>query len=368
MYKDKANSSNFAIFADYRKNNKPIVARKSKQTMKIQNIVLASALAFMLMVPVSCKKDKEEEYSESFSGSLRFNVPSYVSPGDTYDLTPGGVKTDDGTPWGYFWTATPYQTDRDTTRYASDPASVDGTFKLIVPDDTLCTMTVTCYAYATGYYNTSRSTNVIIVDPDKTITNLTEAELEEFTDPRDNKVYKYVTIGSYDWFTSNLAYEEVGAPYADCDAMAPIYGHYYTYEEALDVCPEGWTLPSSETWKDLAGALGAEPEADGSIYGVAGDLMVDAYFNGVRLWEYWPDVKVTNEALFYSMPTGYSLTSSKGNSFHGAGDYATYWTSDQADEDDAFYMYIHLKKPDILRGTADRNSFAASVRCVRKAE
>ncbi|MBQ8071384.1 MAG: hypothetical protein IJ202_11110 [Bacteroidales bacterium] len=336
--------------------------------MKFRNIAFFSALAVMLIIPSSCKKDKKTEYSESFSGSLRFNAPLFASPGETYELVPGGVHTEDGTPWGYIWTATPYQTERDTTRYDSDPSSVTGAFTLKIPTDTLCTMTVTCYSYAKGYYNSSKSTSVVIVDPEKSLTNMTEADLPVFTDPRDGKEYGYTKIGSYEWFTSNLAYEGSGSSFEDCDAMMPIYGRYYTYEEAIKACPDGWTLPSYETWKSIAGNLGGGSDDTGAITGIAGDLMVDAYFNGVRLWEYWPDVKVTNKTLFYSLPSGYAIVSAKGRTYQGEGDYAAYWTSDIMDEDDAYYMYIYLKQPDVLKGSGDRNYFAAPVRCVRKAE
>ena len=339
-----------------------------KVMMNIRHIASILALALSVIAASSCKDKDETEYSDSFSGSLKFTVPPYVSPGDIYELVPSGVYTEDNTPWGYFWTASPYETERDTTKRASDPASVTGAYTLYVPIDTLCTMTVTCYAFATGYYNTSRSASVVIIDPERSLTNMTKAELPSIVDPRDGKEYHYSTIGSYDWFTSNLAYEDSGTAYADCDATIPIYGQYYTYEEAMTACPEGWTLPSLDAWADLADALGSEVDKTGSVLGLSGDLMVDAYLNGTRLWEYWPDVKVTNKALFYSLPAGYAIASSKGRTYEGYGKYATYWTSDVEDEEDACFMYIYLEHPDIHKGTGDKRSFASSVRCVRKSE
>ena len=339
-----------------------------KEMMNIRHIASILAIALTVIAASSCHDKDDTEYSDSFSGSLKFDVPSYVSPGDVYELVPSGVYTEDETPWGYYWTATPYASERDTTRYATDPASVTGAYTLYVPTDTLCTMTVTCYAFATGYYNTSRSTSVVIIDPDRSLTNLTEAELPTITDSRDGKEYSYSTIGSYDWFSSNLAYEAIGTPYYDCDATVCVYGQFYTYEEAITAFPEGWTLPSLDAWTDLAQTLGAEVDKSGSIAGVAGDIMVDAYLNGTRLWEYWPEVKITNKALFYSLPSGYAIASSKGRSYEGYGKYAVYWTADAVDEDDAYYMYIYLEKPDIHKGSGDRKSFASPVRCVRKSE
>jgi uncharacterized protein (TIGR02145 family) len=168
--------------------------------------------------------------------------------------------------------------------------------------------------------------------------------------------------------------------------MDDVFGRYYSYEEALTVCPEGWTLPSEEDWIALAKAAGAEGEIAqySNISGIAASLMGNAYFNGIRLWDYWPEVgDLTNETGMSIIPAGYAMLGQKNSSpkedkyieysypnaiFKGFMGYATFWTADAvADENGmAYYRYLIANQPDLMIGKADTKSFGASVRCIRK--
>lgn len=56
--------------------------------MKIDSIVLIGMAAAMFALP-SCKKDKNETSTKEYlKGSLTFTVPSYVTKGEVFDLTP----------------------------------------------------------------------------------------------------------------------------------------------------------------------------------------------------------------------------------------------------------------------------------------
>lgn len=324
----------------------------------------------------SCHKDKDNSStSNSFTGTLDFKIPSYVLPGDIVEAEPRGLSKED-TDVGYYWTVSHLSNVKDTTRYLGDPESVTGKFSFEVPD-TLGTLTVACVAFATGYYTSSASYYCEVVNPafGKTLTGDEVSEdMDNIKDARDGKTYYYRKIGGQDWFVRNLSYTEVGVPYADATAMDDIFGRYYTWNEAQTVCPEGWRLPSNEDWLGLVQNAGyTGDDAMDNYLGAAGSLMVNAYFNDNRMWEYWPDVKVTNVVGFSSLPTGYAVSTSSRNDFFGGSEYAVYWTSDSMDvsgdgEEQGVYRMIFEQKPDVLLGTAHKTGFRASVRCVRDSE
>ena len=231
-------------------------------------------------------------------------------------------------------------------------------------------MTLTCNAFAKGYYTKTYSSYITIVDPafgqSLTKDGVSEDDLN-ITDARDGKKYYYRKIGNRDWFLRNVAYGEKGESFLGCPVMDDVIGRYYTWNDAQTVCPSGWRVPSDSDWLDLAAAGGyAGEKADESYIGIAGALMVDAYFNSEKMWEYWPAVKITNKTGFCAIPSGYGNLASE-NVFTGGMEYAVYWSSESYD-DYGVYRMINMNKPDFMREGINKDNFLASVRCVRDAE
>jgi uncharacterized protein (TIGR02145 family) len=90
----------------------------------------------------------------------------------------------------------------------------------------------------------------------------------EFLDPRDNRIYRTVKIGSQTWMAENLDYVDpswthndftgnlsvrvngswcYGNNSANCDR----YGRLYTWDAAVEACPAGWRLPDDGDWRAL---------------------------------------------------------------------------------------------------------------------
>lgn len=340
--------------------------------MKIRNIILIGLSAAMLALP-SCKKDKDSTSTKDYvSGTLTFSssVPAYVRKGDAFSLTPSGI-THPGTGLaedvGYYWTVS-WNSAKDTTKTETDKTG-DGTFKFTVPSK-VGTFTVYCVAFADGYYTKTNTTSFSVVDAalDSTVAGAYSSKDPIFVDPRDEGTYYTTTFNGKTWMKNNLYYSGSGVPYENSEAMDAIFGRFYSWNEAVAACPEGWHLPSDAEFVEMAEALatkGTKFSEKETFSGVAGGLMVDAKFLGTRMWEYWPQVKITNKAGFSALPVGYAVNTGSASKYTGTNNYAAFWTSDQNGDDSAYYRYIYVKQNDIMIGYGDKESFQASVRCVK---
>jgi len=83
---------------------------------------------------------------------------------------------------------------------------------------------------------------------------------ETFTDPRDGKVYKIVTIGTQTWMAENLAYNagEGCCAFDNDQRNVAIYGYLYNEEAAKKACPSGWHIPTVEEWRILISFVGSD--------------------------------------------------------------------------------------------------------------
>ena len=156
-----------------------------------------------------------------------------------------------------------------------------------------------------------------------------------------------------DWFRNNLAYTGVGLAYENADVTSYPIGRFYTWDEAMEACPEGWRLPTAEEWI----ALGSE----------AAPLLADAYLNSKRMWEYWPNAPRTNTTNLAVIPAGYALPSQTTPAYKRIYDYAAFWTSTEKPDDSthARYFYIFVEENEVRSTYGEKGSLALSVRCVR---
>jgi len=190
-----------------------------------------------------------------------------------------------------------------------------------------------------------------------------------FTDSRDGKVYKTVTIGEQVWMAENLAYlpsvvgpatESYTDPYyyvygyegtsvatAKATTNYQTYGVLYNWPAALTACPSGWHLPSDAEWTTLTTYLGED----------AVGKMKEA---GTSHWT-TPNTGATNSSGFTALPGGYRI-------YYGTIDYIGYdgywWCSTQLNTFYAWGRHLYYSSSIVCRDFYQKeNGF--SVRCVR---
>lgn len=342
-------------------------------------------IAAVALAAVSCKDNDDEVDIIYVDGTLRFELPEFIRPGQEVTIKPTGLTHPDGGEIGYCWKVSPTMKQNDTTRFLngldSQGKPADGSFTHKF-SDTLQTYTVYCIAFSEEYSSSSLSlkTTVVSPGPEKSITG---SGITPNVDPYikiDDKEWYTASVGDLLWMRQDLAYTDSGVPFRNNEAMDGVFGLYYSYEEAMNACPEGWRLPSDADWVSLCEALNGTDEAGKHLHqtipDVAGKLLANAYFNGIRMWEYWPSLgEITNESGLGMIPSGYANLNGQDaegkNSpatFNGVYEYAAYWTSDMAEDGMAYYRYIYCQYPDLMIGKADTRTFGAAVRCVREIE
>lgn len=340
--------------------------------MIYKKIVLPLVAVCLTIGLVCCKKETQEEIKSYLGGTMRFTVPIFVSAGDVITFVPQGARHPEGKPLGYYWEIGELGI-KDTVKFETDPEAVSSSFTLTVPD-TLISFSIKCAAFAEGYYDLSNTYSTTTIHPERSIRGYDWSKATNtFTDPRDSKIYPYTRIDTLEWFCKNLAYDGLGVSYDYSKATSNVFGNYYTWDEAVKACPKGWRLSGEDDWLSLAKHYDKDGEFSKyyALEGIAGNVMGNMRFNEENslLWEFWPEVKVTNDDYLCILPFGYGSSGHlKDFTFTGFRSFAAFWTSDEYNAEQAVYRYIFEDKNTIFASTGFKSDFLATVRCVRKAE
>lgn len=108
------------------------------------------------------------------------------------------------------------------------------------------------------------------------------AEYSAFTDLRDRQKYRMVKIGSLIWMAQNLNFAtDNSSCYDNDDAYCATYGRLYTWDAAMNACPEGWRLPSDNDWSNLSHAVGGRDLAGENLKSKIWDGTDDFGFSAI---------------------------------------------------------------------------------------
>jgi len=172
---------------------------------------------------------------------------------------------------------------------------------------------------------------------------------QPFTDNRNGKKYNTVCIGGKTWMAENMNYQpQTGQSwcYGQNNSNCNKYGRLYDWETAMNVCPIGWRLPSSQEWDNLETAAGGNSVAGKKLMARNG---WDNNGNG------------TDDYGFSALPGGYRLY--KNGSFYRIGEIGFWWTATENGSDKAYTRDMYYKYDFVGEGH-DNKSGGYSVRCL----
>jgi len=167
-------------------------------------------------------------------------------------------------------------------------------------------------------------------------------KFKTITDSRDGKEYLTVKIGKQWWFAENLNFETDKSWCHACDT----YGRMYTYESAMEACPEGWHIPSVNEWNKLITTLGGSEIAGGKM-------------KSIEKWRK-PNVGADNSSGFSAIPSPQKGVRGEIRNPREA----TWWTADKALDPAAWTMSIKSEEAGIYQMGYYRVS-GFSVRCIK---
>ncbi len=193
-----------------------------------------------------------------------------------------------------------------------------------------------------------------------------------FTDMRDGKIYKTVTIGTQTWMAENLqtttyqngdqipnvndatwpditngAYCWYNNDITNKDTYGPLY-NWFAVADSRKIAPQGWHVPTETEWTTLATFLGGESTSGGKMKEV-----------GTMHW-FNPNTGADNSCGFTALPGGICT-----GTFSGLGYDGYWWSSTEINSGTADLLYLEYNSSIILSHINTLKAVGLSIRCVR---
>ena len=198
------------------------------------------------------------------------------------------------------------------------------------------------------------SSSVAYVEPCRT-DRVDTCEYGTLTDERDGQTYKTVKIGTQTWMAENLNYaylqptaelDSSSFCYRDSASYCEKYGRLYSWDVAINICPDGWHLPDTTEWNTLFAAVGGSSTAGKMLKSTSG----------------WKNSGNGTDAYSFAvLPAGYG---DNGKTYDFKGSDADFWSSTEYDSSYAYDVLMnYYDDVAYLFNLGKRQAF--SVRCVK---
>jgi uncharacterized protein (TIGR02145 family) len=183
---------------------------------------------------------------------------------------------------------------------------------------------------------------------------------DTFTDSRDGKTYKTVSIERHTWMAENLNYQTSSGSwcYDNISSNCDYYGRLYDWNTAKKACFSGWRLPTRQDWDELGKIVGGvkEPDDEGNInwYGAGKTLKAKSYW--------YDNGNGTDDYGFSAMPGG--VRHYDNGRFVNSGYFGFWWTATEyANGSDSAYLWNMRHYNDFASEFFDNKDYGMSVRC-----
>ena len=178
----------------------------------------------------------------------------------------------------------------------------------------------------------------------------------KMTDPRTPLFsYRTVEIDGRTWMAENMAWQKANSfCYENQTKNCENYGHLYVWEDAKNLCPEGWSLPSKGEWEELIKSVG-----DGSAKKAGEALKTNSGWKN--------DGNGTDKYGFSALPAGYWSNYSDDGGYYGLEGAAHFWSATESGSNSAYGLKLEFNVDSAWMSeyfVTGGHYYALSVRCI----
>jgi uncharacterized protein (TIGR02145 family) len=208
-------------------------------------------------------------------------------------------------------------------------------------------------AYATNSKGTAYGADVIFTTTIATVTigsQVWMAKNLDVTNYRNGDPIPNVTDGIL-WISLTAgAYTSFNNLNSNSSSLGHLY-NWFAVNDPRNICPAGWHIPSQAEWVTLFTSLGGEAIAGGKMKAT-----------GVTNWE-TPNAGATNVSGFSALGAGHRHDTD-GGSFGHLNMEADFWTSEEMDLENAYYINLYYNLENAYLGSWGKEA-GYSVRCIK---